>query len=112
MKILLIMLFPILTFAESPRPQEPLLGVTYDLTGITFQVSSGGCTTKSDFKILQIGPSPLPYLQITLVREAIDLCPASPLHGITIKFTYEEMGIKKGTEFVISNPVVTGVIRR
>lgn len=83
---------------------ERILGYLPSNKGLAFQVNSGGCTRKSDFtsKVERDSSSGLIYL--TLIRLQPDLCyPFIPM-GERFQFTYEELGITSGDNFVIANP--------
>ena len=96
LSIMFCLLFSFSAFAEiDPKPEilpkpktETLMGMSYDSTGIAFQVKSGGCTRKSDFSFLIAETHPV---QLTLIRNKQDNCEVHAPHGTTIKFTWEEM---------------------
>lgn len=100
MKTTLILLTLFFSFWAFAHTTEEILGVSYDGAGMTFHVQSGGCTNKSDFNFIVSLTSPP---QLTLVRNRQDLCEAMLPYGQIIKFTYSEMGLKSGDEFVITN---------
>src|SRR5258708_3897974 len=81
---------------------EPILGLTTNLEGITFQVFSGGCSRKVDFQLVQKGASPV---QVTLQRNHVDACEAFVPYGTTVKFTWQELGLPNGTMLTIVNPI-------
>lgn len=85
-----------------------LLGMTYDPSGITFQVTSGGCTNKNTLEVKILETSPV---QLQLVRTKPDFCEAFFPYGVQITYTFEELGLSSGSKFVISNKVAPGVIR-
>lgn len=90
--------------AESP---EALLGYTYDDQGITFQVSSGGCTKKKDFTLYQRESWPV---QLELVRHTFDMCEAVVPAGTKITFTWSELGVRDHFQFVVTNPMGVGSV--
>jgi hypothetical protein len=92
---------------------EQLLGVNVDERGITFQVSSNGCTDKDNFyfyveEVLEpIGPM-LPAYEhhhyITVQRIRPDSCEIYIPYGTKIFLSFEELGISFG-EFHVRNPI-------
>ena len=81
---------------------EPLLGVLFNQTGITFQVSSNGCTQKSDFRVDVMESFPL---QLRLTRIHPDPCDAYVPLGTKIYFKYRELSIFPGDELRVQNPL-------
>jgi hypothetical protein len=81
------------------------MGVTYDETGLTYQVQSGGCTSKANFELLQRESYPP---QIVLVRKVFDACEAFVPYGTKITYTWAELGWQQSMPFVISNPLAQG----
>ena len=82
------------------QPEE-IFGFTTDYTGITFQVKSYGCTEKSDFSFEQIET----LGQVTLLRDNMDTCESVMPYGVSITFTYSELGFVRGSEFYINNKI-------
>jgi hypothetical protein len=95
--------------AEAANPVT-LLGVTYDAQEIRFQVSEiAGCTknTKALYRV-SIGESwPL---SMRLVQESSEPCEIGSVHGAIITFTYAELGLKEGDQFVIRNSIQPRVV--
>lgn len=92
----------------SPRQDlEPLLGVVFHDPGIVFQVSSNGCTQKSDFSVEVMESYPL---QIRLTRLNPDPCDAYVPLGELIFYRYNELGIVPGNELRVVNPLGTVVV--
>ncbi len=58
---------------------------------IEFQVSSGGCTSKSHFGLETLKMNPL---TVRLVRIRPDYCEADVPQGAKVIFTYAELGAK------------------
>ena len=99
--ILLIILLFSLNANASGGP-EVILGYSYNSDGVSFQVESGGCTQKSDFSFQILEKYPI---EIILIRDRADFCEAYYPYGTVIEFTYKEMGVTEGMEFVIGNDV-------
>jgi hypothetical protein len=99
-KILALVIF-CLTTSVFAGVVEKILGHTVDEEGITYQVMSGGCTKKGDFKVMQLETMPV---QLKLVREKMDYCEAFFPYGTMVKFTWNELGLSTGTEITVANP--------
>jgi hypothetical protein len=88
---------------------ESILGFNVDSKGLTYQVASGGCTKKSDFKlnILETHPA-----QLVLVRTKVDACEAYLPYGVKLEWTWQELGgLPKGAQLTVSNPLAPIYIR-
>lgn len=85
-----------------------LLGITFDSNGITFQVPSGGCTDKNTLNVALLETSPV---QVELQVIQRDNCEAYLPYGARIFYSYEELGLSRGTEFKVVNKVAPGVLR-
>lgn len=97
--------------ADNAGTQEKILGYQPARTGIFFQVKSGGCTQREDFRVL-LAKDANGILQMTLVRIRPDTChPFLPM-GIRFKFTYQELGMNAGEAFTVlnSNGIVHGSV--
>ncbi len=81
---------------------EEILGVMSDKDGVTFQVTSSGCTSKEHFRTTFLDTIPMGLI---LTREVPDPCDAHVPYGTTVKFSYEELDLEAGAEFVIKNPI-------
>ncbi len=87
---------------------EPILGFLPRPEAVYFQVHSGGCTLKSDFKVSveNIGDRK----SVRLFRINPDECLAFFPTGATLKFSHEELGLKSGDHFMISNPIAESIV--
>jgi hypothetical protein len=81
---------------------EALLGYHIDSRGVTFQVSSNGCTSKKSLQALLMESSPI---QLQLNRTTPDRCRAYVPYGVNVFYSFEELGISPGSEFRITNPM-------
>ncbi len=81
---------------------ERIYGMFIDPKGIVFQVSSNGCTVKKDFKVSIRESYPL---QLELRRTRPDYCKGYIPYGRKILFTFKELGLNGGDQFVVSNSV-------
>ena len=87
--------------AEEPGAVESLLGLQVDARGVVFQVFSGGCTTKADFRIARFQSDPV---QLLLIRMHPDRCEAVVPYGTRLRYSYERLGLEHGQSFVVLNP--------
>lgn len=92
----------------SPRPElEALHGVLFGRTGIIFQVTSSGCTQKSDFDVVIMESYPL---QLRLNRLNPDPCDAYVPLGKRVFYSYHELGLVPGSELRVVNPLGKTVV--
>jgi hypothetical protein len=104
MKTLVILIaasiLPQLSFAKNV---EPLMGYTYDIDGLAFQVSTGGCTSKDNFLVKQNMSGG--YRNLVVYRTAEDPCLGYFPFGTMIYYSYDELNIEPGQKFKIANPL-------
>ena len=86
--------------AQAMEPNQKILGFTYNTQGLTLQVPSNGCTDKMYFNIRIAESFPM---QLTFKKLKTDSCRAILPFGTELFWTWEEMGISKGSEFFITN---------
>lgn len=94
---------------------EGILGFHVGPQGISFQVVSGGCTSKDDFQLsrqqarTQRGDS---LMRVGLLRTGKpDFCEAFYPYGIEISYTWAELGLAQGSTFVIDNKLRPLIVR-
>lgn len=93
--------------AHADNTSEKILGYQPSKHGITFQVQSGGCTTKESF-IVDVQRATDGIAQVTLLRTRPDTChPFLPM-GVRFRMTYEELGLNPGERYRIVN--LNGVV--
>ena len=86
------------------RQMEVIKGYTLLEDRIIFRVHTGGCTSKSSFEVeVNKGVTGMPPYMITLFRTVPDPCKGYFPEGIEITFTFEELGIEKGSELLVIN---------
>lgn len=103
MKTIFFVSLILMSLSASAQTPETLLGYTFGVHGITLQVASGGCTQKEDFVVEKRQHSR--YQALTFYRWHEDLCLALLPYGTSLTFSYEELDLKPGSRFQISNPV-------
>ena len=82
---------------------EPLSRINFDGQKMTVVVGSNGCTQTSSFEVHIQDTTPT---EISLVRSTPDLCRAIVAEGVSLSWTYEELGLKAGQAVKILNPLV------
>ena len=95
--------FLLLGFGLSPafaEHEEMLLGIRVDNAGIEFQVASGGCTDKENFRIEQKESLPV---ELKLIRTLEDLCEMNVPYGTFLRYTYKELGLNQHDRFHVAN---------
>jgi hypothetical protein len=92
-------------FSTSLYASEKLYGFWIDNNGITINVSSGGCTSKSSFthKVTKIKK----VYEIDFVRTQMDACEAFYPYGTKLTFAFGELGLTRGSVIKIKNEVIT-----
>ena len=81
---------------------ETLSRVSLGGQKLTVVVGSNGCTQTSSFEVHIKDASPT---EISLVRRQPDLCRAIVPEGVTLSWTYEELGLQAGKAVKILNPL-------
>lgn len=81
---------------------EPLSQVAMDGRQLTVRAGSNGCTQVSSFEVQIVDGDPA---QISLVRREPDLCRAIVAEGVSLSWTYEELGLKPGQVAQVLNPL-------
>jgi len=83
---------------------ETLSHVRFDGQAMSVVVGSNGCTKVSDFEVHIVENE---QVEISLVRSTPDLCRAIVPEGVSLSWTYEELGLKKGQSVKLLNPLGT-----
>ncbi|NRA47432.1 MAG: hypothetical protein HRU09_20985 [Oligoflexales bacterium] len=89
-------------FAYSQKPiEDQIYGVEMTEDGPVFQLYTGGCTEKEDFKVEVLRSKPV---LLHLLRLKPDYCKAYHPYGTKIKFSFEELGLAPFSFFKVVNP--------
>lgn len=91
------------TTAFGAGEMETLAGITLGKAGVTIQVTSGGCTDKESFEVRKQEGTPT---VIGFIRTKDDFCEMYLPYGTTLTYSWKELGLKSGTEVLVSNSVV------
>jgi hypothetical protein len=82
---------------------EPLRSVRFEPGAMVVRADSNGCTSEASFAV-HIAEAEGPA-QISLTREAQDLCKALVPDGVELRWTFEELGLTASETAVVQNPV-------
>ncbi len=82
---------------------EKIFNYTIGSGGIAFQVNSGGCTDKNNFRIETASDEG--QTKLTLVRTTPDYCKARIPGGTLIIYSFEELNLDPNVQYKIENPV-------
>lgn len=86
-----------------------VLGFSTGPSGVAFQIPTGGCLEKEDFAVRVIREVNRPAI-VQLVTAKADACRMAVPYGKVIRFTFDEIGIRVGESFVITNN--SGIVNR
>lgn len=85
-----------------PGMLEPIHGAAFTDSLAIVRVTSNGCTTKDDL---------VPYVQhardfsiLTVRRLNEDKCRTPVADGLEVQWTFEELGLPRGTAVTVNNP--------
>lgn len=104
MKISIILLTMILGFSSASFALgvETLYGSIIGIDGITIQVASGGCTTPESFVVSKTVRKNVTQLIFKRVQD--DPCLALYPYGLTMSYSYAELGLRPSEFFIVANP--------
>lgn len=81
---------------------EAVRKVDFDGQRLNVVVGSNGCTETSSFEIKIKDGDPA---ELTLTRRTPDLCKALVPEGVTVSWTYAELGLERGEPVRVLNPI-------
>lgn len=88
--------------------KEVLMGVDIQPKSLVLHVASGGCTSKSDFKIdIRKDKNAQHPLQVTIFRQVPDYCEAHIPNGIKLYYDRASLGLSGDIEFTLTNAIGT-----
>ena len=90
------------TVAVQPEALEAVRKVDFDGQRLNVVVGSNGCTEASSFEVKIKDGDPA---ELTLTRRTPDLCRALVREGVTVSWTYDELGLKSGAAVRVLNPI-------
>ena len=81
---------------------EAVRKVDFDGQRLNVVVGSNGCTDTSSFEVKIKDGDPA---ELTLTRRTPDLCKALVAEGVTVSWTYAELGLERGQPVRVLNPI-------
>ena len=87
----------------NPARAEAIYGATFDDRGLTLRVSSNGCTRKEDFAVRVRREGRVKTVSAVRIRE--DRCRAFMRSGVNLTWSLAELGIRKGEDVRLLNPL-------
>ena len=81
---------------------EAVRKVDFDGQRLNVVVGSNGCTETSSFEVKIKDGEPA---ELTLTRRTPDLCKALVPEGVTVSWTYAELGLERGEPVRVLNPI-------
>lgn len=90
--------------STSAASLEPLKRFNMDGQKLTVVVNSNGCTQVSHF---EVHLKEAKTTELSFVRNEQDLCRAIVPEGVTLSWTYDELGLKSGQAVKVLNPLST-----
>ncbi|MBD3833639.1 hypothetical protein [Brevundimonas bullata] len=81
---------------------EAVRKVDFDGQRLNVVVGSNGCTEASSFEVKIKDGDPA---ELSLTRRTPDLCRAIVREGVTVSWTYAELGLKSGAAVRVLNPI-------
>jgi hypothetical protein len=93
----------LLSLPAAAAEADLIMGLRTDAKKVIFQVKSGGCTEKKHFDLRSTKSGG--HTEFTLVRIEEDHCKMIVDGGQDIVYTLDELGIKFGETFTVTNPI-------
>lgn len=90
------------TVAVQTEALEAVRKVDFDGQRMNVVVGSNGCTEASSFEVKIKDADPA---ELSLTRRAPDLCKALVREGVTVSWTYAELGLEAGQPVRVLNPI-------
>lgn len=88
--------------AAKTEALEAVRKVDFDGQRLNVVVGSNGCTEASSFEVKIKDGDPA---ELSLTRRTPDLCRALVLEGVTVSWTYAELGLESGAAVRVLNPI-------
>ena len=88
--------------AAKTEALEAVRKVDFDGQRLNVVVGSNGCTEASSFEVKIKDTDPT---ELSLIRRAPDLCKAIVREGVTVSWTYAELGLESGAAVRVLNPI-------
>lgn len=88
--------------AAKTEALEAVRKVDFDGQRLNVVVGSNGCTEASSFEVKIKDGDPA---ELSLTRRTPDLCKAIVRDGVTVSWTYAELGLESGAAVRVLNPI-------
>lgn len=88
--------------AAKTEALEAVRKVDFDGQRLNVVVGSNGCTEASSFEVKIKDGDPA---ELSLTRRTPDLCRAIVREGVTVSWTYAELGLESGAAVRVLNPI-------
>ena len=88
--------------AARAEPLEAVRKVDFDGQRLNVVVGSNGCTETSSFEVKIKDGDPA---ELTVTRRTPDLCKALVPGGVTVSWTYAELGLERDQPVRVLNPI-------
>lgn len=88
--------------AAKTEALEAVRKVDFDGQRLNVVVGSNGCTEASSFELKIKDGDPA---ELSLIRRTPDLCKAIVREGVTVSWTYAELGLESGAAVRVLNPI-------
>ncbi|WP_447908955.1 hypothetical protein [Brevundimonas bullata] len=88
--------------AAKTEALEAVRKVDFDGQRLNVVVGSNGCTEASSFEVKIKDGDPA---ELSLTRRTPDLCRALVREGVTVSWTYAELGLESGAAVRVLNPI-------
>ena len=88
--------------AAKTEALEAVRKVDFDGQRLNVVVGSNGCTEASSFELKIKDGDPA---ELSLTRRTPDLCSAIVREGVTVSWTYAELGLESGAAVRVLNPI-------
>ena len=88
--------------AAKTEALEAVRKVDFDGQRLNVVVGSNGCTEASSFEVKIKDGDPA---ELSLTRRTPDLCKAIVREGVTVSWTYAELGLESGAAVRVMNPI-------
>ena len=88
--------------AAKTEALEAVRKVDFDGQRLNVVVGSNGCTEASSFEVKIKDGDPA---ELSLTRRTPDLCKALVREGVTVSWTYAELGLESGAAVRVLNPI-------
>jgi len=91
-------------YVASPQRLGSVFGAEVGAGGVSFLVSSNGCTSEESFELDVEQTGAMSY-RVAIERVQADRCDAPVEDGTRVRYDFDALGIPEGADVEIANPV-------